>query len=130
MNPLRHIRRIVASLAGLAAAVLLATPAFARVVPNPADAYPGHVAPAAVPAQIQYRTVVAGGMHHRGPRRAEVLVPPASSPRRASRSAARPRVLSRSPPGRASGTTRSAGIYPVRQMLAAAGKCMLLLNGA
>ena len=38
------------------------------------------------------------------------------------RSAARPRVRSRSPPGRASGMTRSAGIYPVRQMLTAAGE--------
>ena len=62
MNPIRHIRRFAAVLAGLAAAVLLATPAFARMVPNPADAYPGHVAPVSVPAQIQYRTIVAGGM--------------------------------------------------------------------
>jgi hypothetical protein len=62
MNPIRHIRRFAAVMAGLAAAVLLATPALARMVPNPADAYPGHVAPASVPAQIQYRTIVAGGM--------------------------------------------------------------------
>ena len=61
MNPIRHIRRFAAVLALPAAAVLLATPAFARMVPNPADAYPGHVAPA-LPAQIQYRTIVAGGM--------------------------------------------------------------------
>jgi hypothetical protein len=61
MNPIRHIGRFAAVLAGLAAAVLLATPAFARV-PYPADAYPGHVAPASVPAQIQYRTILAGGM--------------------------------------------------------------------
>ena len=66
MKPIRHIRRIAAVLAGLAAAVLLATPAFARVVPPPGEAYEGHVAPASVPAsvpaQIQYRTIVAGGM--------------------------------------------------------------------
>ena len=66
MNPIRRIRRIVTVLVGLAAAVLLATPAFARVVPDPADAYEGHITPAfvpaSVPAQIQYRTIVAGGM--------------------------------------------------------------------
>ena len=70
MNPIRHIRRIAAVLAGLAATVLAATPALARMVPDPADAYPGHVTPASipasipasVPAQIQYRTIVAGGM--------------------------------------------------------------------
>ena len=62
MNPIRHIRRFAAVLAGLAAAVLAATPAFARVVPPPGEAYPGHVAPASVPVQIQYRTIVAGGM--------------------------------------------------------------------
>ena len=39
MNPIRHIRRIAAVLAGLAAAVLAATPAFARMVPDPGDAY-------------------------------------------------------------------------------------------
>jgi hypothetical protein len=60
MKVIRRISRIVAILVALPAAVLLATPAFAR--PNPADAYPGHVAPALVPAQIQYRTLVAGGM--------------------------------------------------------------------
>jgi hypothetical protein len=66
MNPIRHIHRFAVVLAGLAAAVLLATPAFARVVPPPGDAYQGHVlpasVPASVPAQIQYRTIVAGGM--------------------------------------------------------------------
>ena len=62
MNPIHHIRRFAAVLAGLAAAVLLATPAFARIVPNPADASPGHVTPASVPTQIQYHTIVAGGM--------------------------------------------------------------------
>ena len=60
MNPLRHIRRITAVLATLAATVLVATPAFAMVpVPPGGD---GSVAPASVPAQIQYRTIVAGGM--------------------------------------------------------------------
>jgi hypothetical protein len=59
MNPLRHIRRITAVLAVLAATVLVATPAFAMVrVPGSG----GYVAPASVPAQIQYRTIVAGGM--------------------------------------------------------------------
>jgi hypothetical protein len=62
MNPIRHIRRFAAVLAGLAAAVLLARPAFASVRPDPADAYPGHIRPAVVPAQVQYRTIVAGGM--------------------------------------------------------------------
>jgi hypothetical protein len=62
MNPIRHIRRVAVVLAGLAAAVLLATPAFARLVPPPGEAYPGHVAPGSVAAQIQYRTIVAGGM--------------------------------------------------------------------
>jgi len=59
MNPIRHIRRSVAVMAGLAAAVLGATPAFARLVPDPGA---GYVAPASVPAQVQVRTVVAGGM--------------------------------------------------------------------
>ena len=59
MNGIRHIRRIAGVLAGLAVAVLLATPAFARVEPDPG---PGYVAPAAVPAQVQVHTIVAGGM--------------------------------------------------------------------
>jgi hypothetical protein len=59
MNPVRHIRRIAAVLAGLAAAVLAATPAFATLEPGPGA---GYVAPASVPAQIQYRTFVASGM--------------------------------------------------------------------
>jgi hypothetical protein len=58
MNPLRHIRRITAVLAALAATVLVATPAFA-MVPVPGGG--GYVAPASVPAQIQYRTIVADG---------------------------------------------------------------------
>jgi hypothetical protein len=58
MNPLRHIRRITAVLAALAATVLVATHAFAMVLPGGG----GYVAPASVPAQIQYRTIVAGGM--------------------------------------------------------------------
>jgi hypothetical protein len=60
MNPLRHIRRITAVLAALAAIVLVATPAFAMVPVPPGGG--GYVAPASVPAQIQYRTIVAGGM--------------------------------------------------------------------
>ena len=59
MNPIRHIRRIAAVLASLAGTVLVATPAFARLEPDPGA---GYVAPASVPAQIQYRTIVAGGM--------------------------------------------------------------------
>ena len=62
MNPIRHIRRVAAVLAALAAlagTVLVATPAFATE-PFPGDG--GYVAPASVPAQIQYRTIVAGGM--------------------------------------------------------------------
>jgi hypothetical protein len=60
MNPLRHIRRITAVLVTLAATVLVATPAFAMVPVPPGGG--GSVAPASVPAQIQYRTIVAGGM--------------------------------------------------------------------
>ncbi len=56
MNPVRRIRRIAAGLAG---AVLVATPAFATE-PFPGDG--GYVAPASLPAQITYRTIVAGGM--------------------------------------------------------------------
>ena len=60
MNPIRHIRRALAVLAGLTAAVLAlgATPAFATV-PAP-DPGAGYVAPASVPAQA--RTIVVGGM--------------------------------------------------------------------
>ena len=43
MNPIRHIRRFAVVLAGLAAAVLAATPAFARLEPDPGA---GYVAPA------------------------------------------------------------------------------------
>jgi hypothetical protein len=59
VNPIRLIRRFAAVMAGLAAAVLLATPAFAMLVPDPGA---GYVAPASVPAQVQVRTIVAGGM--------------------------------------------------------------------
>ena len=59
MNPIRHIRRFAAVLAGLATAVLVATPAFARLEPDPGA---GYVAPVSVPAQVQVRTIVAGGM--------------------------------------------------------------------
>jgi len=59
MNPIRHIRRALAVLAGLTAAVLAlgATPAFARLEPDPGA---GYVAPASVPAQA--RIIVVGGM--------------------------------------------------------------------
>jgi hypothetical protein len=58
MNPIRHIRRALAVLAGLTATVLAlgATPAFARLEPDPAA---GYVAPVSVPAQA--RTIVVGG---------------------------------------------------------------------
>jgi hypothetical protein len=58
MNPIRHIRRALAVLAGLTVAVLAcgAVPAFARVEPDPGA---GYVAPASVPAQV--RTIVLGG---------------------------------------------------------------------
>ena len=42
MNPIRYIRRFAAVLAVLAGAVLAATPAFARLEPDPG----GYVAPA------------------------------------------------------------------------------------
>ncbi|HJZ27742.1 MAG TPA: hypothetical protein VJ370_15805 [Streptosporangiaceae bacterium] len=59
MNPIHHIRRVLAVLAGLTAAVLAlgAAPAFARLQPpDPA----GYVAPVSVPAPV--RTIVVGGM--------------------------------------------------------------------
>ena len=59
MNPIRHIRRLAAVLAGVAATCLVATPAFARLAPDPGA---GYVTPATSPAQVQYRTIVAGGM--------------------------------------------------------------------
>ena len=67
MNPLRHIRRIVGVLVGLAAALLAsgATPAFAMRVPDPRQPYPAaSLPPAQVPAQIHTvtRIIVAGGM--------------------------------------------------------------------
>ena len=62
MNSIHRIRRSVIALAALAASLMVtfaATPAFARLAP--ADP-PGYVAPASVPAQVQVRTIVAGGM--------------------------------------------------------------------
>jgi hypothetical protein len=53
---------VAAVISGLLASVAVVPAAFARVVPPPGEAYEGHVAPASVPAQIQYRTIVAGGM--------------------------------------------------------------------
>jgi hypothetical protein len=62
MNPIEHMRRVAAVLAGLAAALtaLGATPAFAKVQPEPggAGAAPASLAP---PAD-QVHTAVAGGM--------------------------------------------------------------------
>jgi hypothetical protein len=63
VNPIRHIRRSGAILAGLAATVLVAlgaTPAFAAVpVPDPGAGYVGPVSNA---PQLQVPAVVAGGM--------------------------------------------------------------------
>ena len=63
MNPIRHIRRFAAVLAGLAAALLAvgATPAFARVIPPPGTEYRPS-APAPAPVRTVTHTVVVGGM--------------------------------------------------------------------
>jgi hypothetical protein len=53
---------LAAVISGLLASAAVVPAAFARVVPPLGEAYEGHVAPASVPAQIQYRTIVAGGM--------------------------------------------------------------------
>jgi hypothetical protein len=64
MNLIRHIRRSVAIVAGLAGAVLaFAAPAFAQSATFPisgGDATSAGLAPAQVPVQV--RTIVAGGM--------------------------------------------------------------------
>jgi len=62
MDPIRHIRRIAAALAGLAAALLAfgATPAFARVMPPPGGFAPS--APAPTPVRTVTHTVVVSGM--------------------------------------------------------------------
>jgi hypothetical protein len=66
MNPIRHIRRIAAVLAGLAAALVAvgATPAFAKVMPPPGGFASSAQAPAQLPPVIHTvtRTVVVGGM--------------------------------------------------------------------
>jgi hypothetical protein len=67
MNPIRHIRRFAAVLAGLAAALVAcgATPAFARVMPPPGTGFrPSAPVPAQLPPVIHTvtRTVVLGGM--------------------------------------------------------------------
>jgi hypothetical protein len=63
MNRIQRIRRVAATFTGLALAWLglaaAAPAAFARLVPDPGA---GYVAPASVPVQVQYRTVVVGGM--------------------------------------------------------------------
>src|SRR4029453_981041 len=62
MNPVGHIRRIAAVLAGLAAALMAlgVTPAFAKVQPEPGGAGAAPV-PSAQPS-VQVHTVVAGAM--------------------------------------------------------------------
>jgi hypothetical protein len=61
MNPIRHIRRFAAVLAGLAAALAAfgATPAFARPLP-PDGSAPS--APVSAPVRTVTHTVVVGGM--------------------------------------------------------------------
>jgi hypothetical protein len=61
MNRIRYIGRIAAVLGGLAAALAAfgATPAFAR--PDPDGTY-APAAPTQIPAPVQIRTIVAGGM--------------------------------------------------------------------
>ena len=61
MNRIRYIRRIATVLGGLAAALAAfgATPAFAR--PDPDGTYTP-TAPTQIPAPVQVRTIVAGGM--------------------------------------------------------------------
>lgn len=63
MNGIRHIRRLVGVLAGLAGALLAfgATPAFASV-PYPDPGGPAHELPPVFPAPIHTVTVVTGGM--------------------------------------------------------------------
>jgi hypothetical protein len=66
MNPIRHIRRSVGVVVGLAATLLVAlgaTPAFATLpVPGGNFGSAAGVPAAGVPAQVQVRTIVAGGM--------------------------------------------------------------------
>jgi hypothetical protein len=62
MNPIQHLRRFAAVVAGLAAAVVAfgATPAFASLPPGyggPA----GHAVPPAGPPVVQVHTIVTGG---------------------------------------------------------------------
>jgi hypothetical protein len=63
MNHIQQIRRVAATLTALALAWLglaaVAPAALARLEPDPGA---GYVAPASVPLQVQYRTVVVGGM--------------------------------------------------------------------
>ena len=63
MNPIRHIRRSAAVLAGLAAALVAvgAAPAFARVMPPPGGFAPSVPVPAPV-RTVTHTVVVAGGM--------------------------------------------------------------------
>jgi hypothetical protein len=61
MNPVRHIRRLAAVLAGLAAALVIVgtTPAFARVIPG-TEFRPSAQVP--VPVRTVTHIVVLGGM--------------------------------------------------------------------
>ena len=62
MNPIQHIRRLAAAVAGLAAALVAfgATPAFASLPPGHGG--PGPVPPPPGAATVQVHTVVTGGM--------------------------------------------------------------------
>jgi hypothetical protein len=65
MNPIKHLRRFAAVVAGLAAAlVAFATPAFAVTHPEPGGPGGAPVPPNPVPAPppVQIHTVVTGGM--------------------------------------------------------------------
>ena len=62
MNPIQHIRRFAAVVAGLAAALVAfgATPAFASLPPGYGG--PGPVPPPAGAPTVQVHTIVTGGM--------------------------------------------------------------------
>jgi hypothetical protein len=65
MNPLKHIRRFAAALAGLAGALVAfgATPAFAMHVPPPGSGSGVTTSPVGTtPPPVEVHTVVVGGM--------------------------------------------------------------------
>ena len=64
MNPLKHIRRFAAALAGLAGALVAfgATPAFAMHVPPPGSGSGVTTSPVGTTPPVEVHTVVVGGM--------------------------------------------------------------------